>query len=100
MGAFAEAGNGSLALSGGPRTRAKSGRNRCAGRCRSDVAPVLADVGARPWGIDVSPDAGFLFTANGPSNDVSVIDVEAAKETGSVKGGQSPWGVVVVPAAE
>ena len=33
------------------------------------------EVGPRPWGIAVSPDGKTLFTANGPSKDVSVVDV-------------------------
>ena len=32
------------------------------------------EVGARPWGIAPSPDGHYLFTANGPSNDVSIVD--------------------------
>src|SRR5262249_21202523 len=31
-------------------------------------------VGARPWGLAQSPDGKRLFVANGPSNDVSVVD--------------------------
>jgi YVTN family beta-propeller protein len=33
----------------------------------------IPDVGKRPWGIAIAP-SGLVFTANGPSNDVSVID--------------------------
>ena len=44
-----------------------------------------------------SPDQKFLFTANGISNDMSVIDVAALDVTQSVPVGQSPWGVVVAP---
>jgi YVTN family beta-propeller protein len=54
-------------------------------------------VGDRPWGIAFSPDARFLFSANGPSDDVSIVDLGTQKEVGRVKAGQSPWGVVVVP---
>jgi DNA-binding beta-propeller fold protein YncE len=28
------------------------------------------EVGQRPWGIALSPDGKFLYSANGPSNDV------------------------------
>jgi len=31
-------------------------------------------VGQRPWGIALSPDGKYLFAANGPSDDVSVVD--------------------------
>jgi YVTN family beta-propeller protein len=53
-------------------------------------------VGVRPWGIALSPDEKFLYTANGPSNDVSVVDLEANKEIARVKAGESPWSVAVV----
>ena len=56
-------------------------------------------VGVRPWGIAVSPDGKFLYTANGPSNDVSVVDLEAGKEIARVKVGMSPWAVAIVPNA-
>jgi YVTN family beta-propeller protein len=57
-------------------------------------------VGKRPWGIALSPDGGLLYIANGPSDDVSVIDVKAAKEVARVKAGTGPWGVAVVKAPE
>ena len=38
-----------------------------------------------------------LYTTNGVSNDMSVIDVDALKVTKSVPVGQLPWGVVVAP---
>jgi YVTN family beta-propeller protein len=57
-------------------------------------------VGTRPWGLTISPDGKYLFTANGPSNDVSVVDLAAAKEVARVKAGDSPWGVAIVPKAK
>ena len=57
-------------------------------------------VGQRPWGLALSPDGKKLFVANGPSDDVSVIDVPAAKEVGRVRAGRSPWGVAVAPAPD
>jgi YVTN family beta-propeller protein len=47
----------------------------------------------------LSPDGRFLYTANGPSNDVSVVDLEANKEIARIKAGASPWSVAVVPTA-
>jgi YVTN family beta-propeller protein len=47
-----------------------------------------------------SPDGKYLYTANGPSNDVSVVDLESNKEVARVKAGMSPWGVAVVATAE
>jgi YVTN family beta-propeller protein len=57
-------------------------------------ARTFADVGARPWGVAAYGQA--IYTANGSSNDVSVIELT----TGSVRRvgvGHSPWGVVVKP---
>jgi YVTN family beta-propeller protein len=54
-------------------------------------------VGARPWGIALSPDGKFLYSANGTSDDVSVVDLATEMEVGRVKAGERPWGVTVVP---
>jgi YVTN family beta-propeller protein len=39
----------------------------------------------------------MLYVANGISNDMSVIDVNALEVTQSVPVGQAPWGIVVAP---
>jgi len=54
-------------------------------------------VGARPWGITFSPDEKLLFVANGPSNDISIVDLATEKEVARVPVGQSPWGVAILP---
>jgi YVTN family beta-propeller protein len=54
-------------------------------------------VGSRPWGIALSPDGKTLFTANGLSNDVSVVDIGSMRETKRIKVGSRPWGLTVVP---
>jgi YVTN family beta-propeller protein len=36
-----------------------------------------------------------LFTANGPSNDVSVVDLQTNKEVSRIKAGASPWGIAI-----
>jgi YVTN family beta-propeller protein len=38
-----------------------------------------------------------LYTANGPSNDVSVIDTVSMSVVATVKAGEKPWGLTVVP---
>ena len=76
---------------------------RWAGRSRSPSStPVgrkfvrkIDDVGARPWGIALSADGRKLYTANGGSGDVSVVDVETGKVEKRITTGGSPWGVVV-----
>ena len=37
-------------------------------------------------------------TANGPSNDVSIVDVERRTVTATVQAGDRPWGIAYVPA--
>lgn len=54
-------------------------------------------VGPRVWNLEFSPDQKRLFTTNGVSGDVSVIDLEKQRVIKSVKVGRLPWGVVVRP---
>jgi YVTN family beta-propeller protein len=54
-------------------------------------------VGRRPWGIAVSRDGRTLYTADGLSNAISVIDTRSRKVTGTVNVGRQPWGVAVSP---
>ncbi|HET9627271.1 MAG TPA: hypothetical protein VFP84_38185 [Kofleriaceae bacterium] len=60
------------------------------------VIGAIHDVGKRPWGIAIAP-SGLLFTANGPSNDVSVIDPARGKVVARVAAGRSPWGIAIAP---
>lgn len=67
-----------------------------------DVTPavkLLAEVpvGARPWGIALSPDGRWLYTANGPSDDVSIVDTATLRVVKRIAVGRSPWGVVLGP---
>ena len=58
------------------------------------------EVGARPWGEALARDGRTLYTANGPSNDVSVVDVAARQVRKRIPVGRGPWGVVLIePAA-
>ncbi|MGA2963271.1 MAG: hypothetical protein ABSD96_16450, partial [Candidatus Korobacteraceae bacterium] len=54
------------------------------------------EVGARPWGIALSPDGKTLYSANGPSNDISIVDLATNTVTKRIKAGAGPWGVVVL----
>ena len=45
--------------------------------------------------LGVSPDGRTLYTANGPSNDVSVVDVSRRAVTRKIPVGKSPWGVAL-----
>ena len=62
-------------------------------------APTNRDLSAtrRFQEVVISPDGKLLFAANGPSNDVSVVDLATNKEVTRVKAGSSPWGLAVVP---
>lgn len=54
-------------------------------------------VGARPWGIALSHDGRRLYTANGSSDDVTIIDTSSLSVVKKVSVGKGPWGVVVGP---
>ena len=54
------------------------------------------EVGPRPWGIALSPDGKTLFTANGPSKDVSVVDVASGTVKKRIPVSGSPWGVITL----
>ncbi|HWA78732.1 MAG TPA: PQQ-dependent catabolism-associated beta-propeller protein [Acetobacteraceae bacterium] len=54
-------------------------------------------VGQRPWHAGFTPDEKYLLTANGLSNDVSVIDVTRLRVVNTVSVGQQPWMVLVSP---
>jgi YVTN family beta-propeller protein len=54
-------------------------------------------VGQRVWHLALTPDEKLLFTTNGNSNDVSVIDVQSLKVIKSIPVGQAPLGVASSP---
>ncbi|MGZ8193483.1 MAG: hypothetical protein ACXWTW_08030, partial [Methylobacter sp.] len=54
-------------------------------------------VGQRVWNLAFSPDQKRLYTTNGISNDISIIDLESQTVTKSVGVGNYPWGVAVKP---
>jgi YVTN family beta-propeller protein len=58
---------------------------------------TMIPVGNRVWGIVLDPSGSKLYTANGASNDVSIVDVKSRKELCRVKVGDGPWGIAVVP---
>ena len=55
-------------------------------------------MGDRPWGIGITPDGRYLYTANGPSHDVSVVDTETLEVVARIPAGERPWGIAIVPA--
>ena len=59
------------------------------------VTRTIDDIGARPWGIGISPDGKMLYTANGSSGDVSVVDAATGNVVTRIATGGSPWGISV-----
>ena len=61
---------------------------------------AMIPVGNRVWGIALDPSGRKLYTANGASNDVSVVDLKSRKELRRIKVGDGPWGIAIVNAAK
>ena len=53
-------------------------------------------VGQRPWGVALLPDGKTIYTANGPSNDVSVVDLTTKQVVKKIPLGQRPGGIAVI----
>ena len=51
--------------------------------------------GQRVWNLMINSDGTRLFTTNGVSNDISVIDIEKQKVIKSIPVGRYPWGVAI-----
>ena len=45
----------------------------------------------------ISPDGTKLYSANGLTNDMTVIDAATLKAEKSVPVGRLPWGIVIKP---
>jgi YVTN family beta-propeller protein len=43
----------------------------------------------------MTPDGRKLYTANGISNDVSVIDVATLRAVKTIPAGDGPWGLAI-----
>ena len=52
-------------------------------------------VGKRVWGLAMSADGSRLYTTDGVSNQVSVIDTAADEVIAQIPVGKFPWGVAV-----
>ncbi|HYB34245.1 MAG TPA: cytochrome D1 domain-containing protein [Steroidobacteraceae bacterium] len=58
------------------------------------ILRTIDKVGQRPWGLALSADGAKAYTANGPSGDVSVIDLTTGRVEARIAVGGSPWGIV------
>ena len=54
-------------------------------------------VGRRVWHLEITPDEKYLFTTNGLSNDVTVVDIASMKPVKSIPVGEQPWGAAYRP---
>lgn len=54
-------------------------------------------VGRRRWEVALSPDGGTAYTANGLTDDMTVVDTRTMRVIATVRVGTRPWGVAVVP---
>jgi YVTN family beta-propeller protein len=52
-------------------------------------------MGRRPWGIAITPEGSKIYTANGLSDSVSVIDPKSFAVIRSVSVGRGPHSVVI-----
>jgi len=60
-------------------------------------APLASfEVGQRPWGVALLPGGKTAYTANGPSNDVSLVDLGAKQVVKKITVGNRPWGVAII----
>jgi YVTN family beta-propeller protein len=63
----------------------------------ADTLEILStiDVGKRVWGEVLSRDGSTLYTANGVSHSVSVVDTASGKSTMEIEVGKFPWGLAL-----
>ncbi|PMR67394.1 PQQ-dependent catabolism-associated beta-propeller protein [Halomonas heilongjiangensis] len=54
-------------------------------------------VGQRVWHLALNGDESRLYTTNGVSGDVTVIEVDGLRAVKSIPVGRFPWGVIVEP---
>ena len=64
------------------------------------VTRTFPKVGQRPWGIALSHDGLKAYTANGPSGDISVVDLKSGNVDAQIAVGGSPWGIAVARAPD
>jgi len=53
--------------------------------------------GGRPWGVALGGGGRHLFSPNGPTGDVSIVDTETLAVTARIATGKGPWAVVAGP---
>jgi YVTN family beta-propeller protein len=54
-------------------------------------------VGRRVWYMALTPEEDKLYTTNGVSGDVTMVDVAGRKAVKTIKVGRYPWGIAILP---
>lgn len=57
----------------------------------------LSGKGAKPMGVEGSPDGRFVFVTTGRGRTLVILDAATNKEVGAVDVGERPWGLAVAP---
>lgn len=57
----------------------------------------LSGKGAKPMGIDTTPDGKFVFVTTGRGRTLVILDAATNTEVGAVDVGDRPWGLAVSP---
>jgi DNA-binding beta-propeller fold protein YncE len=53
--------------------------------------------GRKAWGLALSPDGTTGYTANGPGEDITVVDLRTMRVVGKIASPGGPWGIIAVP---
>ena len=66
------------------------------------IQTISEQMGRRPWGIAITPDGSRVFTANGLSDSVSVIDTDSLTVINNIAVGRGAHSVEIglVPSNE
>ena len=57
--------------------------------------PGSVKAGRRVWGIALTRDGSRLYTCDGVSNTVSVVDTGSLTVAAGIEVGEAPWGGVI-----
>ena len=68
-----------------------------ADNAKASPVEAVALVGERPWGLTLSPDGKTAVTANGPGDDIALVDVATMRIVAKIPSAGGPWGVAAVP---
>jgi len=90
---------GTIATADGKHVYVSTGRSKMVLAVSTATDSVVGSIeaGQRPWGLALSKEGTTLYSANGPGNDVSVIDLSPAMQIRQrIAVGRGPWGVALV----